>query len=159
MMKRVLYVAALFLFGFTASSYGQFSSNLQGTVQDPNGAVIPGATLILTNLATGVARATNSGAQGDFRILSLAPGGYELVVSGKGFATAKVAVTLETEQTMDLPVVLKVGSQTQTVQVTDQAPVLDTADSRTQLTLDTQALNDLPMQGHTLLTLVAMSPA
>ena len=158
MLKQVFYAAALLMFGIATCCYGQFSSNLQGTVQDPNGAVIPGATLTLTNLATGVSRATNSEAQGDFRILSLAPGGYELLVTAKGFATAKVAVTLATEQTMDLPVVLKVGSQTQTVQVTDRAPVLDTADSRTQLTLDTQALNDLPMQGHTLLTMVEMSP-
>jgi len=158
MMKRVLFVGLLFLFGLAAPGYGQFSSNLQGTVQDPNGAVIPGATLTLTNQATGVARMTNSGAQGDFRILSLAPGAYQLTVTATGFATAKIAVTLETEQTMELPVALKVGSQTQTVQVTGEAPILDTADSRTQLTMNTQALSDLPMQGHTLLTMVEMSP-
>ena len=158
MLKQVFYAGALLMFGIATCCYGQFSSNLQGTVQDPNGAVIPGATLTLTNSATGVTHTTTSGAQGDFRVVSLAPGDYQLSVSASGFATAKVAVKLQTEQTMNLPVTLRVGSQTQTVQVTDRAPILDTADSRTQLTMDTQALNDLPMQGHTLLTMVEMSP-
>ena len=67
--------------GSTASCYGQFSSNLQGTVQDPNGAVIPGATLTLTNSATGVPIRRILERRETFAYVSLAPGGYELSVS------------------------------------------------------------------------------
>ncbi|MGB6197991.1 MAG: carboxypeptidase-like regulatory domain-containing protein, partial [Candidatus Acidiferrales bacterium] len=160
MRKGLVWVAVgvFLMFGFAANGYAQFSSSLQGVVQDANGAVIPGATVTLTNNATGVSQTTATGGQGDFRLVSLAPGSYQVTTTAKGFTTSSVAVTLQTEQNMNVPVTLSIASMSQTVQVTGRAPVLDTADSRTQLTLNSVALSALPLPGRSLLSLVSTAP-
>jgi hypothetical protein len=158
-MKR-LWIASVFflLAGFPLCSFAQFSSGLQGVVQDASGSVIPGATVVLTNTATSVKQSTTTGAQGEYRFVSLPPGNYEVTVSANGFATRKTDVTLQTEQTRDLPVALAVGGTSQTVEVTNQVPVLDTADSRTQLTIQQEALNSLPLPGRNILNLTTIAP-
>jgi hypothetical protein len=93
-----------------------------------------------------------------FHLISVAPGPYEITASAKGFATHKVSIRLLTEQTMNVPMILGISSQSQTVEVTDKPPVLDTADSRTQLTIGEEALDALPLPGRNLLGLEAISP-
>ena len=157
--RRALFASLLLVvFGFTTGAYAQFSSNVQGVASDKTGAVIPSAKIVLINTDTGVAQTTISDARGEYRFVSLAPGPYEVTTSATGFATHKVVVTLTTGQTMDVPFSLEVSSQTQNVEVTDRPPVLDTADSRTQLTIDTEALQDLPLPGHDLLGLTSLAP-
>ncbi|MGH9378229.1 MAG: carboxypeptidase-like regulatory domain-containing protein, partial [Terriglobia bacterium] len=131
------------ILGWAGLAYGQFTSSLQGVVQDSSGAVIPGATTTLVSVATGVSQTRTADSQGFYKFVSLAPGAYRITVSARGFASHVTEVTLETEQTMNLPVTLSVASQAQSVVVSSRAPVLDTADSRTQMTLDTQALTSL----------------
>ncbi len=148
----------LLLLGVTTAAYGQFSSNLQGTVTDPTGAVIPGVKVTLTNTATGVSQVTTSGAEGVFRFVSLAPGPYRVVTSATGFGTHVVSIRLKTNQTLNLPVSLSVSKQSTTVSVTDIPPVLDTADTRTQMTLGTQSLDSLPLPGRNILALTSLAP-
>ena len=148
----------LMLLGFTTAAYAQFSSGLQGTVSDPSGAVVPEASVTLTNTATGVSQKTTTGAQGVFRFVSVAPGPYKVTTEAAGFTSHVVAVELRTDQTLDLPVKLSVSSQATTVSVSDEPPVLDTADSRTQMTLGSQSLNSLPLPGHNLLALTSLAP-
>ncbi len=158
-MSRFLYVSLfLVLLGAPLCSFAQFSSGLQGVVEDPSGRVIPGATVRILRLSTGVAQVAKTGQQGDYRFVSLAPGGYEVTTTASGFATAKNLVTLQTEQTMDLPVKMGVATSTQTVQISAQAPVLDTADSRIQLTLSEESLGSLPLPGRDLLSLTSLAP-
>jgi len=138
--------------------YAQFSSNLQGVVSDASGAVISQASIVLTNTATSVSGQVQTGDRGEYRFSSLAPGDYDVVVSANGFATSKTSLKLLTNQTMNLPVTLTVSGQSQSIQVTDRAPVLDTADSRTQLTIDAEALQSLPLPGRNLLGLTTLAP-
>lgn len=157
--KKMLFTSLLLMaFGFTASAFAQFSSSLQGVVQDATNAVIPNAKVLLENTATGVSQTTIAGANGNYRFVSLAPGNYEVTVSANGFADHKVEVVLQTAQIMNLPVTLTVSNQTQTIQVTDRAPVVDTADSRTELTITQEALDSLPLPGHDLLGLTTLAP-
>ena len=79
-------------------------------------------------------------------------------MEASGFAKSEVDITLLTEQNLSVPVTLKVGSISETVMVTTEAPVVDTADSRTQLTLENQAVAQLPIVGRNLVTLVTMAP-
>ena len=158
MMKRVLYVAALILFGMTASSYGQFSSSLEGAVTDTTGAVVSGATVKIVNDSTGISETQNTDAKGNFSFLSLAPGSYDVTTSETGFATHKVTIELLAGQTLNLPVTLNIARQAQTVVVTDQAPVLDTAETRNQMTIPTSELNSLPLAGRDQLGLVTLAP-
>jgi len=148
----------LVVFAIAPSAFAQFSSNLQGVASDNTGAVIPGAEVTLRNTETGVTQVTKTGSQGDYRFVSLAPGPYEVTATASGFGAHKIAVTLMTGQTMNVPVTLSVSTQSENVQVTDQAPVLDTADSRTQLTIDQDALDSLPLPGRDILALTSLAP-
>ena len=144
--------------GFATGVYAQFSSNLEGVVADPTGAVVPGATVTLTNTDTGVSQVATTGSQGEYRFVSVAPGPYEVTAAAKGFASHKVAIRLQTEQTLNVPFALSLSSQSQTVEVTDKAPVLDTVETRNQLTIDTEALDSLPLPGRDQLGLVTLAP-
>ena len=136
----------------------QFSGSLQGHVEDPSGASIPKATVTLTNSATNVTQTTQASDSGVYRFDSLAPGNYVVTGSATGFASTKTTFTLSTGQLMNVPLPLRVASSTQTVEVTTQAPVLDTAETRNQLTIDTQALESLPLPGRNQLGLVTLAP-
>jgi hypothetical protein len=138
--------------------HAQFTSNVQGIVQDPSGAVVPKATVTITNNGTGTSRTATSDENGDFRFLSLAPGAYRLKVEASGYSVSETAVTLLTEQNLNVPVTLKVGAVTEAVTVTTASPLVDTADSRTQLTLENQAVAQLPIIGRNLVTLVTLAP-
>jgi hypothetical protein len=142
----------------TASCWAQFSGSIQGTVQDPAGAVVPNAKVQLKNTGTGVAAATTSDAEGNYRFVSLAPGSYQLSVDASGFNTTAVAFSLETSQNLNVPVAMKVATASQAVEVTGQVPVLNTAESRNQMTLETSALSSLPLAGRNMISLVTMAP-
>src|ERR1700728_4755907 len=155
--RRSLCLALLVLFS-AASAFAQFTRSVQGVVQDPSGAGIAKATLHLVSVSTNVTQVTTSDDAGNFRFLSLAPGSYKVTVEATGFAKSEVDITLLTAQNLSVPVTLKVGSISEAVSVTTEAPVVDTADSRTQLTLENQAVAELPIVGRNLVTLVTMAP-
>src|SRR5581483_11884402 len=159
-MTRKLLSILMFAWMLCASRVvlAQFSGSVEGLVQDPSGASIPKATVTLTNSATNVTQATHASDSGVYRFVSLAPGNYVVAASATGFATAKTASTLTTGQLMNVPLSLPVASSTQTVEVTTQAPVLDTAETRTQLTIDEETLDSLPLPGRDQLGLVTLAP-
>jgi hypothetical protein len=157
-MQLRRYLWLLFAVLFTTAAFAQFSSSVQGTVQDPSSAGIPKATVQLVNTATKAMQTATTDGTGSFRFLSLAPGSYKITVQAAGFTKSEVDVTLLTEQNLTVPVTLKVGSVTEALTVTTEAPVVDTADSRTQLTLENQAVAQLPIVGRNLVTLVTMAP-
>jgi hypothetical protein len=159
-MKRTWMGSVLLLVSLILGpmAYGQFSGSIQGVVQDPCGAVVPNATLTLTNDATGEQRTATSDAAGDYTFVSLAPGNYHVGASAGGFSKSRTAVVLQTGQTLNVPVKLALGGAAETVQVTSEAPVLDTADTRVQETLSTQTLSDLPLSGRSMISLVTMAP-
>ncbi len=150
-------LASILLFS-TIGAWAQFTSNLQGTVTDPSGAAVPGATVRLINLSTQVPVQTTTSNVGTYLFSSVAPGQYQVSASAKGFAESNVTVTLETAQTFELPITLTVATQAQQVVVTGSAKLLDTADSRTQQTVVAQEVSDLPLQGRTLFDLIAFAP-
>jgi hypothetical protein len=136
----------------------QFNGNVTGSVQDPAGAAVPSAAVALTNLGNQIAANDSSDSQGNFRFVSLAPGSYQLTVTMKGFATTKTTFTLDTDQTLNIPVQLQVKSVESSVEVTAEAPVLNTADSRTQMTIEQEAVENLPLQGRNMISLVTVAP-
>lgn len=138
--------------------FAQFSASVQGAVQDPSGAAVANASVEITNLATKVSRTATSDAEGNFEISSLAPGSYTITASASGFSKSQVNVTLLTEQHLNVPITMNVGSVTESVTVTTEAPIVDTADSRIQMTLQNQAVAQLPVIGRNLVTLVTMAP-
>jgi len=158
-MTRAKFWLILFaLLVFPASSAAQFSSNIQGTVQDQTGAAIPSAKIQLRNLETQITLSTTASEAGFYRFNSLPPGPYEVTAEAKGFQTTTVPVTLQTAQTADVTIQIKVSGVVEEVRVTAEAPVLDTADSRIQGTLREMEMKDLPLQGRNFLGLTVLAP-
>src|SRR3984957_14178610 len=155
-LRRYLWLLSAIL--FSTAAFAQFTSSVQGTVQDPSGAGIAKASVQLVNTATRSTETATTDGAGNFRFLSLAPGSYKITVEAAGFKKSEVDVTLLTEQNLNVPIALKVGSVSEALTVTTEAPVVDTADSRTQLTLENQTVAQLPIVGRNLVTLVTMAP-
>ncbi|HTF43954.1 MAG TPA: carboxypeptidase-like regulatory domain-containing protein, partial [Terriglobales bacterium] len=158
MSRRSISVLVSMLLITCAAAFAQFSAGIQGVVQDPSGAGIAKATIQLVNVATGATSITTSDNSGNYRFISLAPGRYRVTGEAAGFSKSEVNITLLTEQDLNLPVTLKVGAASETVTVSTEAPVVDTADSRTQLTIENRAVAQLPIVGRNLITLVTLAP-
>lgn len=163
MSKRVFAVARafglLFVIGLLANvAFAQFSGNIQGIVQDPSGAGVPNAKVTLVNVATKISATATTDSAGNYQFVSLAPGAYQVTVDTSGFASELINVTLETNQTKNVPIALTVKGVEATVQVTGEAPVLNTADTRNQMTLENQGVAQLPVAGRNMVTLAILAP-
>ncbi len=141
----------------TGICYAQFTGNIQGVVEDPSGGAVPNATVHLLYVANNITRDTKTGVAGDYRFVSLAPGSYKLTVEAPGFARSEVTITLLTEQNLNVPITLKVGAVTQEVTVSAETPLVSTAESRNQLTLQNTGVEQLPIPGRNLVTLTTMA--
>lgn len=156
-MSRRNVLVCLFTVFLTATAFAQFTASIQGIVQDPTGAGVPKASVQLVNTATGVTAVATTDNAGNYRFVSLAPGGYTITVEASGFAKAEANVTLLTEQNLNVPITVKVGSVTESVVVSTEAPVVDTAESRNQLTLENSGVAELPVAGRNLVTLTTLA--
>ncbi len=154
--SRCLLPALLVAFASVCSA--QFNASIQGVIQDPSGAVVPKASLTLLNVDTQVTAETTSDSEGNYRFVSLAPGNYQVTAEAAGFAKQTVKLTLETNQNLNVPVSMSVASSSQAVQVTSEAPLLNTAETRNQLTLETQTLSELPLPGRNMISLASLAP-
>ena len=150
-----VFVAFLLLAG---SASAQFTGNIQGTVEDPSGAAVPQAKVALLNLATQASATTTTDGTGGFRFLSLAPGPYKITVEAAGFARAEATVNLGTNQNLNVPISVKVGAGSETVNVTAEAPLVNTTETRNQMTLETEELSTLPLAGRSMFSLVTVAP-
>lgn len=139
-------------------AFAQFTASIQGVIQDSSGAGVAKAQIALVNIGTGVQQTATSDPSGNYRFVSLAPGNYKISVEATGFSKSEAEVALLTEQNLNLPISLKVGSATESIVVSTEAPIVDTADSRNQLTLDNKGVAELPIVGRNLVTLVTMAP-
>ena len=141
-----------------ATCLAQFSSAVQGNVLDPSGAAIPNATVTLENVETHVTQTAKSDSAGVYRFVSLPPGHYTVSATPQGFSGSKVDFVLQTAENRDVPLKLAVGNAASSVTVTTQAPLLDTSDSRNQYTIDTQALQQLPLANRNATAVIGITP-
>ena len=126
-MKRL---AFLFLILATSMVSAQETrSTLTGHVSDPTGAIIPHTPIVVMNMDTGVKTSVQSNGAGDYTVPFLAPGRYQVSATLAGFKTyVHAGLTLQTEQTVTENIVLALGNIDQTVTVSGDAPLVDTAD-------------------------------
>lgn len=148
-MKRQLsFLLSLGLLFYCGSLMAQVAGNgvIQGTITDPSGAVIPGATVTATNTATAV-KMTRTTTKAGFYVLSpIAPGEYTVTVEKAGFQrTAQEHVTVNALAVVGLNIVLKVGAVTQHVTVTAAPPPLDTTNGTLGVTISNKAYTNLPL--------------
>ncbi|HEV2495103.1 MAG TPA: TonB-dependent receptor [Terriglobia bacterium] len=130
-----------------------------GTVTDPTGAVLPGASVEAKNLATNAVRQSGSDDTGFYTIVQLPPGNYTLTASKTGFATAVQSnVQLLVNQDAELDFTLKVGAVSQTMDVTAAPPVLQVADATISQVIGSKQVVDLPLNGRQFTQLVLLTP-
>ncbi len=126
-------------------AYGQaISGNLTGTVVDPSGAVVNGARIEAVNVATGQTVSTTTAGRGEYVFTNLPVGTYNITVTASNFKTATLAnVPVELNKTNSMNVRMEVGSSSSTVEVSGEAPPLDTATAQLQTVYDSQLSVDL----------------
>ena len=111
--------------GSALFAQGGGTAAVTGHVTDPTGAVIPGAAIAVTNLATGVAQETVSNSVGAYSVLNVPPGFYQITVQLEGFQQTSIpTVQLEVNQSLVQDFALEVGSVTETVEVTASAQLI-----------------------------------
>jgi hypothetical protein len=130
------------------------AGSIQGTVTDPSGAVIPGALIHVVNNATSVASDTKSNGVGFYQVPELFTGTYTVTITAPGMKTYRTAVELLVAQNAVVNAVLSAGAVTQQVEVSAEMVQLTTTDSGTiASTLESNRIDQLPMNGRLLLTL------
>ena len=130
-----------------AAAQAAGSGSLQGTVTDSTGAVIPNATVTITNVATGISTAQNTTSAGVYTISPIQPGTYTVKVSASGFKTIEQSnMVVNALQVRNYDPVMSVGQETQTVEVTAAPPVLNTADATLGMTMENTTYVNLPLQ-------------
>jgi carboxypeptidase family protein len=120
------------------------SGDLLGVVTDPSGAVISGATVVATNLGTGVKSTTKTNASGEFRFVNLPVGHYSLQMTSAGMTGGYKDVQVELNHQVTANIMGAVASASTTVEVTGEAPSMDTSTPQIQNTFAARQIQDLP---------------
>src|SRR5215472_16906087 len=125
------------------------TATLKGTVADPQGAVVVGATVSATNSGTGVSKSSKTDAEGRYQIAALAPGAYDISVEAKGFSKQIARNTqLSVGQSLVFDVRLKVGKIGETIEVrADDTPLIQVEQSQQANTINTTQVEFLPNIG------------
>ncbi len=142
-------LAVLFLF-LPIALHAQFSASLSGTVEDNTGAVIPNATLTLTQDATQAKKTTTASGEGSYRFNELAPGSYTLNVSAPGFkpsTTTGVMVSAETPRGVDVHLDAGPATSSSVTVNANTLPALQTEDASVSATISSEAVERLPSFG------------
>src|SRR5215211_393091 len=127
-----------------ASAQSRIVGSVSGTVQDPTGAVVPSARVVLKDAKTGITKEAASTGEGTFFFPDLPVGPYEITVTAQGFQTAVVTdVNVLTSQTTDVRVSLPVGQTSETVTVvSDTTPQLETSSQLVTNTLESTTISE-----------------
>jgi len=157
---RFCFVSVLvFAFCAVAWAQGTVTGAIGGSITDPKGAVVAGATVTVKNNETSKEVTATSDGEGRFKISNLEPGTYNVNVNGGGFATytaEKVVVEVGRETSLDVP--LGVQGSTNTVQVTAEAPVINTTQQDFSSNVNQVSLNNLPSNGRRWSNLAILTP-
>jgi outer membrane receptor protein involved in Fe transport len=137
----------------------QTAGTILGVVKDPSGAAVPNATVSLTSEERGDVRSTMSGEDGEFRFSAVDPGHYNVKVESQGFKTSTMTgLTLDVAQQLVANVTLEVGTSTQEVTVTGEAPVVNTTSSSLGGLVSDQQIAELPLNGRNYSDLALLQP-
>lgn len=143
-------MTATIAIALTASIFAQNQTTgaIGGKVVDPQGAVIPNATVTITNLGTNKVTTATSTGDGAYRVTNLEPGTYSVEATSGSFAPAKAAsVIVEVGRETSLDLAMSVSGTTAQVEVTAEAPVINSNDNANATNIDQTQINELPING------------
>src|SRR6185369_5027135 len=133
------------------------TGQIQGLVQDANGAVVPGVNVEVKNLETNLSRTVTTNEEGRYVVLALPPGNYSVTASKQGFATPQIPSTpLTVGQTLTANFALKVSDVAETITVT--TPTVDTVKTEVSTTINETAVSTTPILGRKFEDLLTLTP-
>lgn len=150
------------LFTTQLDAQGLFGT-IGGTITDTSGAVVPGATVVVTNISTNVKIVLTTNGAGNYTAPDLNPGTYTVEASAKGFkSVVQNDIALQVDSNLRVSLVLEIGSTSETVTVAGTNILLQTQESSLSQTVDEQQLTELPLSGlagtgHSAYSLVPLS--
>lgn len=143
----------------TLSAVGQTTtSTIDGTITDPNGAVVAGATVKVNASTLAVTRTATTDAQGYYRITALPAGTYKVTITGGGFAEKTATIDLTLNRVATLNVKMDVGAVGTSVNVSDELPLLEPNESSSGATVTPRQIQELPVNGREYLDLLQLVP-
>lgn len=135
------------------------TSTLNGTVRDPQGAVVVGAKVVIINAATDASRETTTGGDGGFSVTDLTPGNYTVRINASGFAVSEFKeIHLDVGRALTLDVALKIAKADEVVEVTGGEIAVNTTQSEVQGLIQSGAIENLPLNGRNFLDLAFLLP-
>src|SRR5579871_2357646 len=142
----------------TQVAFGQVDAgSISGTVTDSTGAVVPDAQISLVNTDQGITLQTRSGPSGVYTFAPVRIGHYKITVTANGFATTtQTNLTVQVAQALEVNIPLKPGSATETVQVNEAPPLLQTEEASTGQVIGRQQVDELPLNGRNIMFLAQL---
>lgn len=158
--RKAILSVSLALACVTATHAQSNTGTILGTVQDDTGAAIPGATVTIRNLGTGETRTATSDSSGVYNVPNLQIGHYSITIAHDGFTSAQIADTeLQVAQRATINPVLHVGAISDKVDViASQTPLLNEASSAVGQVIDTQTVQNVPLNGRNFWQLTQLTP-
>src|SRR5215469_10862694 len=145
--KGLLFAIAL-MFLTSSSLLAQGLGRISGTISDTTGAVIPGATVTVTQVGTGTKTNVKANDQGDYIFPSLPPATYDLSVTASSFAGyVQKGILLQADAAVTQNITLKTGSATETITVSSDALQIDTTTGTVSQVINSSLVNQLPLNG------------
>jgi len=159
-VSSLRYLAGILILAVYPAVAQDATGRIVGTVTDPSGGIVAGATVSVTNTGTGVARQTSTDKQGYYQVLELPIGRYSVAADAPGFSRKLVAARnpLEINQTLRIDVPLEVGAVTDVVNVEGGASAVETQNATIGATVSGDAISALPLNGRNTLDLLATQP-
>src|SRR5579863_5704502 len=145
LVRLLLIVAAL---ASVLAAQTVVTGDIAGTVTDPSGASVSSARIALKSDATGEAQTATSGANGEFHFSLLRPGLYTLTITAAGFEQTVTQATVNLAQITPVKIQLGLQKQSQTVEVSEQAPLTQVDNANLATTFNNMQLQDLPAPGN-----------
>src|SRR5919108_1366631 len=157
----LLFLIITVLLTFSSVAFAQATiqtGSIQGTISDPGGLVVPGAKVTVSNVATGQQLTLTANDNGFFNSGPLTPGNYKIRVEAKGFQTSEITVPVQVGVISSGNARLQVGSEGQVVTVEGTAIQVNTEQATVQGVLNTQQIENLPINGRNFLDLAQLEP-
>ncbi len=155
----VIFLAFLFCAAGVVFGQGTDLGTIRGTVTDSTGAVIPGATVTVTDALTKTARETRTNSQGNYEMFGLRPGTYKVTITAAGMSTKETTdIILNGSDTVSVDAVLKVSAAQETVVVSMEAPAINTENQTISTTISNQEIIDLPRDSRDVYSFLYLNP-
>lgn len=158
--RKLLFIVPLLIAALSTVLAAQsiVSGDVTGTVTDPSGAIVPNTALILTSDATGAQQTSSTNSGGLYRFPLLKPGSYTLKVNASGFQPLTQKIVVAVGQATTANVKLQLAGANQTVEVTGQAPVIQTENGNISTSFDTRQIQALPSPGNDITYVAQTAP-